>query len=107
MSAKHCPKASVSAWFRSLNASLRIVRENDRRGILVEWSREGPSGMVLWDELGHWKGVPERIEAVLYGRGDARPIPPACQLAEPIAETEAPVTHTPRSDLARSDNVLT
>ena len=63
------PETERERLFRSLNASLRIVRENDRRGILVEWSREGPSGMVVWDELGHWKGVPERIEAVLYGSG--------------------------------------
>ena len=63
------PETERERLFRSLNASLRIVRENDRRGILVEWSREGPSGMVIWDEQGHWKGVPERIEAVLYRRG--------------------------------------
>ena len=47
------PERERERLFRSLNASLRIVRDNDRRGILVEWSREGPSGMVLWDELGH------------------------------------------------------
>jgi hypothetical protein len=101
------PERERERLFRSLNASLRIVRDNDRRGILVEWSREGPSGMVLWDELGQWKGVPERIEAALYGRGDARPTPPAPRPSEPIAETEAPITPMPRSDLARSDNVLT
>ena len=63
------PETERERLFRSLNASLRIVREKDRRGILVEWSREGPSGMVIWDEQGHWKGVPERIEAALYGHG--------------------------------------
>ena len=62
-----------------------------------------PDSMVPWDEL----GVPERIEAALYGRGDARPTPPAPRPSEPIAETEAPGTHRPQSDLARSDNVLT
>src|SRR3954452_856113 len=101
------PESERERLFRSLNASLRIVREDDRRGILVEWSLEGPSGMVLWDELGQWKGVPERIEAALYGRGDARPTPPAPRPSEPIAETEAPVTQTARPDLARADNVLT
>jgi hypothetical protein len=51
--------------------------------------------------------VPERIEAALYGRGDARPTPPAPPPSEPIADTEAPVAQTPRPDLARADNVLT
>jgi hypothetical protein len=51
--------------------------------------------------------VPERIEAALYGRGDARPIAPAPPPSEFIAETEAPVAQTARPDLARADNVLT
>jgi hypothetical protein len=77
------PETERERLFRSLNASLRIVRENDRRGILVEWSREGPSDMVIWDELGHWNGVPERIEAALYGRGgDTKPTPPKPVTAE-------------------------
>src|SRR3954453_14617319 len=101
------PESERERLFRSLNASLRIVRENDRRGILVEWSREGPSGMVLWDELGHWKGVPERIEAALCGRCDPRPIAPSPPPSEFIAETESPVAQTARPDLARADNVLT
>uniref|UniRef100_UPI001A977B94 AAA family ATPase n=1 Tax=Azospirillum sp. SYSU D00513 TaxID=2812561 RepID=UPI001A977B94 len=56
---------------RSLNASLRIVRDRDRRGVLVEWSREGPAGMVVWDTEGFWKGVPERIEEAIYGTAAA------------------------------------
>jgi cell division septation protein DedD len=80
------PETERERLFRSLNASLRIVRENDRRGILVEWSREGPSGMVIWDEQGHWQGVPGRIEAALYGRsGDAKPTPPKSPLTKPTA----------------------
>src|SRR3954469_13351525 len=97
------PETERERLFRSLNASLRIVRENDRRGILVEWSREGPSGMVLWDELGHWKGVPERIEAALYGRGgDAKPTPPKPVAAEqPSAEPEE------AAKAPQAENVLT
>ena len=89
--------------FRSLNASLRIVREKDRRGILVEWSREGPSGMVIWDEQGHWKGVPERIEAALYGQGGGvRPTPPKAVAAEPANAGAEDGAGTPQPD-----NVLT
>jgi hypothetical protein len=51
--------------------------------------------------------VPERIEAALYGQGDARPTPPAPRPSKPIAETEAPGTHRPQSDLAGLDNMLT
>jgi len=97
------PETERERLFRSLNASLRIVRENDRRGILVEWSREGPSGMVIWDELGHWQGVPERIEAALYGRGgDAKPTPPKPVAAEqPSAEPEE------AAKAPQAENVLT
>jgi len=97
------PETERERLFRSLNASLRIVRENDRRGILVEWSREGPSGMTIWDEQGHWQGVPERIEAALYGRGDAKPTPPVKVLAaEPVADREESVTPA-----EQAENVLT
>ncbi|MGF7177315.1 AAA family ATPase [Azospirillum doebereinerae] len=70
------PETERERLYRSLNASLRIVREEDRRGVLVEWSREGPSGMTIWDDEGYWNGVPERIEAALYGQEDgSKPTP--------------------------------
>ena len=82
------PESERERLFRSLNASLRIVTRTI--GAKSRWSgREGPSGMVLWDELGQWKGVPERIEVALYGRGDARPTAPAPRPSEPSAETGA------------------
>ena len=99
------PETERERLFRSLNASLRIVREKDRRGILVEWSREGPSGMVIWDEQGHWKGVPERIEAALYGQGGgAKPTPPKPVAAE-AAEPAGPMRKT--SEGSAGGNVLT
>jgi hypothetical protein len=104
------PETERERLFRSLNASLRIVREKDRRGILVEWSREGPSGMVIWDEQGHWKGVPERIEAVLYGQGGGvKPTPPKAVAAEPSAPVMEAAAGAPQADAARGpqDNVLT
>ncbi|MBP2296333.1 AAA family ATPase [Azospirillum rugosum] len=77
------PETERERLYRSLNASLRIVREEERRGVLVEWSREGPSGMIVWDEDGHWKGVPERIEAAIYGQdGGSKPTQPASKEGE-------------------------
>ncbi len=77
------PETERERLYRSLNASLRIVREEERRGVLVEWSREGPSGMIVWDEEGHWKGVPERIEAAIYGQdGGSKPTPSAPKESE-------------------------
>lgn len=52
--------------YRSLNLELHIVQDGDRRGVKVVWSRRGRSGMTLWDESGHWAGMPERIEAAVY-----------------------------------------
>jgi hypothetical protein len=101
------PETERERLFRSLNASLRIVREKDRRGILVEWSREGPSGMVIWDEQGHWKGVPERIEAALYGQGGGvRPTPLKAVAAEP-ANAGAGADAEEGAGAPQPDNVLT
>lgn len=46
---------------------LRVVQDGDRRGILVDWARRGRSGLTLWDDTGRWTGMPERIEAGVYG----------------------------------------
>lgn len=51
---------------RSLNMTLRVIATGDRRGIIVDWARRGRSGMTLWDDTGTWRGMPERIEAVVY-----------------------------------------
>ena len=52
---------------RSLNAQLRIVVDGNRRGIAIDWSRTGRTGLTLWDETGTWRGMPERIEEAVYG----------------------------------------
>lgn len=52
---------------RSLNLQLRIVEQGDRRGIKVEWARRGRAGQTLWDDTGHWQGMPAKIEAAVYG----------------------------------------
>ena len=52
---------------RSLNMQLRIIEDGDRRGVHVDWARRGRSGMTLWDDSGSWQGMPEKIEAAVYG----------------------------------------
>jgi len=51
---------------RSLNLEATIVGEGKRRGVRVSWARRGRSGMVLWDQSGHWADMPARIEAAVY-----------------------------------------
>jgi len=51
---------------RSLNLVLRVVAEGGKRGIVVDWARRGRSGVTLWDESGHWRNMPERIESAVY-----------------------------------------
>jgi hypothetical protein len=51
---------------RSLNLVLRLVAEGGKRGVVVDWARRGRSGVTLWDESGHWRNMPERIESAVY-----------------------------------------
>lgn len=51
---------------KSLNMLLKISRENDLHRVQVVWARNGRSGIILTDEAGHWRGMPERIEAAVY-----------------------------------------
>jgi hypothetical protein len=62
------PEIEKERLKRNLNMILRIVVEADRRGICVEWARNGNDGMVIWDDSpGHnWAGMPERIEEAVY-----------------------------------------
>jgi len=52
---------------RSLNMQLRIIQEDERRGIHIDWARGGRAGMMLWDDSGCWRGMAEKIETVVYG----------------------------------------
>ncbi len=52
---------------RSLNMQLRVVQDYERRGVHIEWARGGRAGFTLWDETGSWRGMPEKIEATVYG----------------------------------------
>lgn len=73
--AKQVERASIPATElvrlrRSLNVILRLdVAANGQRSVLVEWARNGKSGIRLVDEAGGWKGMPERIEAAIYADG--------------------------------------
>lgn len=73
------PETERERLRRSLNAELRVVQDDrtGQRGIRVDWSREGPAGMVIWDEEGYWKGVPEKVEAAIYSaRREGQPARP-------------------------------
>ena len=62
------PQTELDRLKRSLNLELEIVQEGERRGIKVTWARRGRCDVpVLWDESGTWAGLPERIEAAIYG----------------------------------------
>ena len=52
---------------RSLNLQLRLIQDQDRRGVYIEWARRGRSGLTLWDDSGSWQGMPAKIEAAVYG----------------------------------------
>lgn len=51
-----------------LSAQLEIVidEKTKKRGVKVEWCRDGRMGMTLWDESGYWKEMPARLDAEMY-----------------------------------------
>lgn len=72
------PETELVRLRRSLNMILRIdLGADGQRTVLVEWARNGKSGIRLTDEAGGWRGMPERIEAAVYADGvkDSEGIP--------------------------------
>lgn len=63
------PKTEMEALKKVLNAVLTIVTDqHGRRGIRVEWSRfhdGAANGAIVWDTAGFWKGVPDKLDALL------------------------------------------
>jgi hypothetical protein len=59
-------ETELARLMRSVNLKLEIVAAEGRRGIKVVWARRGRSGMVLWDETGCWRGMPDKIEQAVY-----------------------------------------
>lgn len=62
-------RTELARLARSLNLQLEMVQDAGRRGIKVVWARQGrcfPEVPILWDEVGLWRGMPERIEAEVY-----------------------------------------
>jgi len=87
-------KGERDKLYRGLNMMLEIVTKGDgadrRFGVLVAWSRNGESGMTLWDEPGnYWAGMPEKIEAAVYAKG-IRPDAFPAEDTEPTATKGAP-----------------
>jgi len=65
------PQTELVRLRRSLNVILKLeVDQNtDQRSVLVEWARNGKSGMRMIDEAGGWRDMPEMIEAAIYAAG--------------------------------------
>ena len=52
---------------RSINLQLTLtLTDAGARGVCVDWARRGRAGLTLWDDTGHWGGMPEKIEAAVY-----------------------------------------
>jgi hypothetical protein len=54
---------------KHFNMSLTVVEEGKRRGIRIDYAQHGRYGMTLWDDNGYWRGMPERIEEIVYASG--------------------------------------
>jgi len=64
------PETELVRLRRSLNAILRLdVDADGKRTVLVEWARNGKSGIRLIDTAGGWRGMPELIEQAMYSEG--------------------------------------
>jgi len=61
------PETELERLKRSINLQLEIVQDGEKRGIKVVWARQGCQQITLWDETGRWLGMPERVEAAVYG----------------------------------------
>jgi hypothetical protein len=59
-------RTEVARLTRGLNAQLRVIEENGRRGIRVDWARRGRSGVTVWDDSGSWVDMPAKLEAAMY-----------------------------------------
>ena len=60
-------QTEIARLTRSINVQLEVVQENEKRGVKIIWARRGRSGLVLWDDSGCWKDMPEKIEEAIYG----------------------------------------
>ncbi len=64
------PETELVRLRRSLNAILKLeVGEDGKRTVLIEWARNGKSGVRLADTAGGWRGMPEAIEQAMYAEG--------------------------------------
>jgi hypothetical protein len=63
------PATELARIAKSVNMRLSIVRDGERRGIRVDYAQHGKYGMTIWDDVGSWRGMPERIEKAVYADG--------------------------------------
>lgn len=52
----------------SINLKLRTIEKNGKFGIQITYCRERPGmkSVILWDEVGMWQGMLQRIRSVLF-----------------------------------------
>ena len=50
------PRTELARLTRSLNVMLRVIDEDGRRGVHVDWARRGRAGVTVWDDSGPGKG---------------------------------------------------
>lgn len=64
------PETELIRLRRSLNVILKLeVDEDGQRSVLVEWARNGKSGIRLVDRVGGWREMPELLEKEIYADG--------------------------------------
>ena len=89
---------------KHLNAELEVVMDDrGRRGIHVMWCRrtDGPLDEVVWDTAEnaaagtYWKGVPERLDALLAGKPANIPQPKATAISPAKHADPAPAAYAP------------
>ncbi|MFT5685226.1 MAG: hypothetical protein ACI8RZ_006175 [Myxococcota bacterium] len=59
-------QTEIARLTRSINLQLQVVEDGGRRGIQVIWARRGRCGITVWDDVGMWVGMPEKLEAAIY-----------------------------------------
>ena len=59
-------ETELARLMRSINLRLKVVQNENLRGIEILWARRGRSNITIWDESGTWDNMPTRIEEAVY-----------------------------------------
>lgn len=78
------PETELIRLRRSLNVILKLeVSDDGQRTVIIEWARNGKSGIRLVDKAGGWRGMPELIEAAIYAEGVKEDKSPPVKFSNP------------------------